>query len=303
MISILIPVFNKVISELVSTLSNQLTLSGIRGEIIIIDDGSDVYFRNLNHTVASLPLVTYLELQKNVGRNRIRQLLAETAKLDWLLYLDSDSKIISQNFISLYHQAILNTADVLIGGRRYVDSLPSECRFRLHWKYGTNREAAYYKGHHQIPYAGFMSNNFMIRREIFNQLTFIEELKDYGHEDTWIGIQLERLHAKMLFLNNPVLHDGLEDAEDFLAKTRSAVNNLNLLSTIVPADVLKKHVKLFRYHLLIRKLGLAHLFSAAYSMVQAYILKNIHSCNPSLFLFDLYRFNMLNTLKRQRANP
>ena len=291
MISILIPVFNKDINGLVHSLSNQLASSEINGEIIVIDDASDVYFRNLNHKISDLPFVTYLKLPQNIGRNRIRRQLAEKAKLDWLLFLDGDSKIITKEFISLYQQTILNNVDVIIGGRQYIASAPSECRFRLHWKYGTIREAGYYRGKHN--YAGFISNNFLIRKEIFTRLTFIEELNDYGHEDTWIGIQLEKLKAKISFLNNPVLHDGLEDVEDFMEKSRSAVKNLKLLSTIVTDDVLKKHVKLFRYYMLIRKLGLSAFFAGLYSWIQPYANRNIHSCKPSLFLFDLYRLNML----------
>lgn len=293
MISILIPVFNKDINELVNALNSQLFSLTTKAEIIIFDDASDIYFRNINQKLSVLPLVTYRELPQNVGRSRIRQILAETAIFEWLLFLDCDSKIINDHFLLSYQQSISDITHVIIGGRQYVSSIPNECRFRLHWKYGTVRETAYQKAKRTKPYFGFMSNNFLIQKEIFRQIVFLDDLKGYGHEDTWIGIQLERLKANITFLNNPVLHDGLENVENFMRKSQSAVKNLNMLSAIVRVDILKKHVKLFRYYMLVRRLGLNGLITRFYSYLEPYILKNIYSCKPSLFLFDLYRLNLL----------
>ena len=301
MISILIPVYNCDVNELVQSLSDQIASSKIKCEIIIIDDASDASFRHVNLKSTSLPLVTYHQLHQNIGRNRIRQKLAETAKQEWLLFLDGDSKITDENFVPRYLQQITSFTDVIIGGRRYQELPPSECRLRLHWKYGTFRESAYYAKNGGLEYFGFISNNFLIRREIFFQLSFAENLKGYGHEDTWIGIQLEKLHAKMTFISNPVLHDGLEDIDQFLEKSRSAVENLNVLSRIIPPEVLKKHVKLFRYYLSLRKLGVTALVSMVGAVMEPYIMKNVHSCNPSLFFYDLYRLSYLISLRKQKT--
>jgi hypothetical protein len=213
--------------------------------------------------------------------------------------LDGDSKILSDHFVLAYQRLITHSPDVVIGGRQYDPSRPTECRLRLHWKYGTQRESADHKAPGRHYYLGFMSNNFLINRRLFEQIQVIDDLEDYGHEDTWIGIELERLNAKITFLDNRVLHDGLEDVERFILKSRSAVKNLKILSGIVPVDILKKHVKLFRYYMLARRTGSSGLISILYSVAKPLIIRNLHSCNPSLPLFDFYRLNLLISLDQK----
>ncbi len=45
-------------------------------------------------------------------------------------------------------------------------------------------------------------------------------MKGYGHEDTFIGIELERKNIHTRHINNPVLHNRLETANAFIKKIR-----------------------------------------------------------------------------------
>lgn len=289
MISILIPVFNYDINELIVALSNQAGKLGQESEIIVIDDGSQSSYRNLNAAIASLPFVQYIESEKNNGRVRIRQMLADKASFEWLLFLDCDSQILSDHYLEIYVQRIRDSVQIMSGGRVYSREKPTDCRFTLHWKYGTYREKTTYNSKNHTN--RFMTNNFLIRKSIFVKFHFTPDWGGYGYEDTWIGIQLEAMNIAVSHIDNPVLHNGLQESLEFLSKSREALKNLKKLSQVVPVKILAKHVKLYLYYYRLKYLGLLWLLRFIYSMTHTGIEKNIHSCNPSLFKFDLWRLN------------
>ncbi|WP_318544866.1 glycosyltransferase family protein [Marixanthotalea marina] len=66
MISICIPIYNFDVTNLVETLSFQLKTLNIFSEIVLIDDASDVSFRELNEKICSEH--HYIKLDKNINR-------------------------------------------------------------------------------------------------------------------------------------------------------------------------------------------------------------------------------------------
>ena len=64
MISILIPVFNVHVYELVQELSNQLDNLSIEAEILVYDDFSIRALKSLNSSVSSIDHVVYKELEE-----------------------------------------------------------------------------------------------------------------------------------------------------------------------------------------------------------------------------------------------
>lgn len=293
MISVLIPVFNVQVHELVQELSNQLCNLSIQGEILVYDDGSEIFFREQNNVVGSLKNVVYTELNKNIGRIGIRKTLASDAQYDWLLFIDSDSAITNPGYLQNYIQAISNKYDVYTGGRIYDTKPPEDCSKRLHWKYGRERESV--KGNLSVLH----TNNFFIKKDVFLPLDF-PQLTDYGHEDTWLQMALEKGNKQICFINNPVLHKGLENADVFLEKTMNALKNLLLLVKREGTDLVKTKVGLYKFYLLHQKLGLASLTKNILRKRIKKIEANLKSCNPSLFKFDLYRLYYLIEFAKQK---
>jgi glycosyltransferase involved in cell wall biosynthesis len=295
MISVLIPVYNSQIISLVSELSSQLSLLNVEGEIIVFDDFSSVGYRELNAQVNVLNNVHYKELERNYGRTAIRQLLAVNAKYEWLLFLDSDSRILNTDFLQRYI-SVLNTGyDVYVGGRRYP-SMPAECNKRLHWIYGTERESV--KGNKTVLH----TNNFCIRKDVFLQLKFPDFLRNYGHEDTWMGIELDRLQKKIQHIDDPVEHTDIQDAPTFLNKTQQALENLYLLESFIDKQHLVKHVTLFRAYDWVRKFKLGFLISFFYRSFKRKIAENLNSCNPSLLVFDFHKLHHFIELSKKGNN-
>lgn len=289
MISVLIPVFNQDVNKLVARLSAGLShLQEASGEIIVMDDGSDPVFREVNKSIADLPFVRYIPHTTNHGRIRIRQMLAEAAAGEWLLFLDGDSELTSATFLPAYYQAGATYTGVVVGGRSYTTPPPANCSLRLHWKYGSYREG---RRSAQKSQPAFMSNNFMVQARYFQQLSFDTGWDGYGHEDTWIGIQLEKLSIPVSYIDNPVLHAGLETSSVFISKSENALVNLHKLSGMVPGELLARHVKLFRVYQRLQAWKACWIVVGTYKLLKRYIHRNLHSCNPSLALFDLYRLH------------
>ena len=90
MLSILIPVYNFNIVPLVKELHGQASRLSIPFEIIVLDDCSSELLRDQNKEVSSLPGVKFKILDRNIGRARIRNRLAEMAKYSSLLFMDCD---------------------------------------------------------------------------------------------------------------------------------------------------------------------------------------------------------------------
>jgi glycosyltransferase involved in cell wall biosynthesis len=282
MISVLIPVYNTNVIPLISELTRQLNNLHIQGEIIVFDDNSLPAYREINKPVTNLPQVVYKELKQNQGRTAIRQLLAAAAKYEWLLFLDNDSGILRNDFLEKYIAALTKGYDAYIGGTSYPAKV-AECDKKLHWKYGINREAV--KGNK----TAFHTNNFCIRKDVFVQFNFPSFLKQYGHEDTWMGMELERIGKKIYRINNPVEHLNIENTSIFLNKTQQALQNLLLLESVIEKKRLLEQVPMFRLYHQIKQFHLAFAVTFIYSSTKKKILRNLHSCNPSLLAFDFFR--------------
>jgi len=293
MISVLIPVYNTPVVELVKEIHRQLNSLAQSAEIVVIDDASLPQYKMQNRSIENLSAVTYKELPENIGRTKIRKLLSEAANGEWLVFIDGDSIIIEPSFLKNYHHAFSTGSDVILGGRVYPTEKPKECFKVLHWKYGTTRENVVKKQN------GFLTNNFCIAKEVFSKLKFNIDLKGYGHEDTLLGIQLKQTGARVSYINNPVLHNGIEDSSVFIEKSLQAVHNLHILSNVIDERTLRQHVKLYDQYCKLEQKGLTSAIKTIYHRSAKAIERNLKSCSPSLFLFDFYRLANFILLKDQ----
>lgn len=302
MISILIPVYNQDVNNLVARLSAGLSHLQKGGEIIVMEDGSHAEYLQQNAPIANLPGVRHIIQTKNRGRLKIRLLLAQEAQGEWLLFLDGDSGIPNEDFLLRYEAALQAHKAIIVGGRVYQSTPPEDCTLRLHWKYGTQRESRHPDKKHQ---PAFMTNNFVIAATLFKQLDFGDHWEGYGHEDTWIGVKLEQASVHVDFINNQVIHEGLERNDVFIRKSGNALVNLKKISQKLPSTQLAQHVKLFRIYRQLKKWRLDWVPVLIYRLLEKAIQRNLHSCNPSLKLFDLYRlqyFIHINRTSKQTNN-
>ena len=289
MLSVLIPVYNFDVRQLVTDLHHQLSKCTGRFEILCYDDCSDKSYSKRNQSLNELDHVVYQVNTQNMGRSKTRNLLAEKAQYKYLLFMDGDSKIKNPDFIKKYLARTQYKA-VICGGTAYEEEAPKNTRHYLRWYYGINREVSDSKTRQKHPYRSFSTHHFMIPRKTYLSVKLDENLKGYGHEDTLFGKMLKEKKVPILHINNPLIHIGLDDNEHFLKKTKEGVYNLARLIKTKKAD---SGIKLYRYYLFCKKTGLSPLLRFFHTIFHKAIEKNLKSSKPSLRLFDLYKLTYL----------
>ena len=229
-LSICIPIYNFNCIGSIKILCKQISSLKLNAEILVIDDASDVKLNELSNF--NNPFYTYEKLSKNIGRSKIRNLLVEKSRFDYILFLDGDSGI-PENFIKNYLQNIeSNPNSVICGGRIHEVELKNTGKLR--YNYGVKFEDTKSSERSKKPYYSFMTNNFISPKAVLKNTPFNEELTKYGQEDTFFGYELKNNYVKIIHIDNPVFHLDLETNLEFIEKTKFSIENLILLKTKYP---------------------------------------------------------------------
>ena len=293
MISVLIPIYNYEVIDLAKDLLVSCYKSNVSFEIIFVDDGSNVQYLRQNDPLNHMEGVQYIVLPKNIGRSAIRNFLTRTSKFDFLLFLDCDGKSLDEDFILNYLPYLLKDT-VVSGGRIYPKLKVADCE--LHWTYGTYKESKSALDRNKVPYVNFHSNNFLVPRNIMLQFPFDESIVTYGFEDTLWANQLSKHNIKMLHIDNPIIHQGLEKNSVFLSKTKWAIENLVELN--VKGIVLDTGIE--KLYGILKKWGCHQFVGSILNNMQIQISKQLCSSHPRLFLFQLYKLGLYIQLRNSR---
>lgn len=283
-LSILIPVFNREVAALVTSLLAQAADWPGPLEIMLLDDKSAAAYQVKNRPLASQPGVRYEELPANVGRAAIRNQLAARARYEWLLLLDNDSLLPDGHFLARYAQAVRRQpAALFIGGTTYAAAPPADPTLYLRWHYGRAREMRPAAERQRNPTSQLTINNALLRQELLQQFPLDERLSGYGHEDTRLGLELARAGVAVQHLDNPVLHDGLEPAALFLEKTQQAVRNL---AQVLRADGLGADTRLAQAAWCLHRAGLTGATRATLATLAPVLRHHLLAARPSLRALD-----------------
>ncbi|MDD4829880.1 MAG: glycosyltransferase family 2 protein [Bacteroidales bacterium] len=294
MLSILIPTYNFNCSKLCNELHKQAKKLDIEFEIRVYDDCSTINFEE-NSLLSALDNVIYKRLSINYGRSAIRNLMVDEAMGNYLLFLDCDGEIASKNYLSLYYK-FRDDADVVCGGRIYPERDKIKCRHFLHWIYGNKRESKCNKTNAK----SFMTNNFLIKKEVFNSTRFDQTMIGYGHEDTAFGIELKKKGFSFKIIKNPIIHIGLYDANDFIKNTRNSIDNLvNIVDEKYKIEDFFD-IKLVKTYFIINKFGLTSFCAYCFGVMQKTIEKNLKSKHPNLCLLDIYKLGYYSKVTKQK---
>jgi GT2 family glycosyltransferase len=299
MLSICIPVYNYDISRLVKELHRQAVQTERPFEILTADDASDETFRTKNRQI-NLPNMRYIQLNENIGRSKIRNRLADEAKYPNLLFMDCDSAILSPLYIANYI-TFLDWQTVCCGGRIYENVKPDDSTL-LRWKYGVERESMPASKRSKNPNVGFCSNNFLIPKDLFQQVKFDETITGYGHEDTLFGLELLARGIIIRHINNPLIHLGLESASAFLEKTENGIANLYKIEILLRRKYPQfiSHSRLMRSKLALQKFCLTGFAAMIFNLLRQPMKQHLLGKHPSLSVFDLYRLGMLCSIAHSR---
>ena len=291
MLSILIPTFNHLTTNLVKDLHLQCLESKIIFEIIIYDDASTDRKVSLeNSKLNKLSNVYYKRNKINIGRSAIRNKLAAVSKYKWLLFIDADVIPKTKNFVKKYLDSINDNYEVISGGIAYSKK-PKKKEQILRWKYGKKREYMSIIYRKNNPYLSLLSSNFLIKRKIILKNPFNEKISKIANEDSIFSYDLKSKKIQITHIDNQVLHENLENSTIFLEKTlRFAKSSLIFVESNL---IDKNYMKITRTYFILKKFKITPLLKYIYYYLGDCFKKHLRSKNPSLLIFDFYRLSYI----------
>lgn len=306
MLSVLIPIYNVNVHPLVSELEAQLANCGCAYEIILADDASsDLSLRYHNSLLTQQENVRYIQHETNIGRSKTRNELADTAKYPYLLFIDCDARMKSKNFIANYLEFIEASTlkkmpFAVSGGLSYHNILPPKEQ-RLRYKYGIFREARVAFIRNRNPYQNFTPFNLLITKSVFESCRFDETLTDYGHEDTFFGMELEKQLIPVSHINNELYHEGLDNTDLFIKKIEASVRNLDKLCRDGKVDErFRKQSRLLQTWERLRKRPYGSWVFRLLRLMRAPI-KTLMTRVSSLKAMDLYKLMLFDELQHVKG--
>ena len=165
MISICIPTYNLIPIEFLKELSSQIDNNNIEAEILLLDDASDNFNDSLFDSISHIKHVKTFRNSTNLGRSKSRNKLADIAKYNYLLFIDSDSETVNNNFLKNYI-AECKLDIVCCGGTLYKDKLDNPNQI-LRYKYGRKIESKSVEKRNANPWKSFTTHHFLIDKKLF----------------------------------------------------------------------------------------------------------------------------------------
>lgn len=299
MLSICIPIYNFDCRPLVDDLLAQIKSQDEQVELIVIDDASEEHYQKLFKSIDKQ--VKFFQLEQNIGRSKIRNLLASYAKGTHLLFIDGDSSIIREDFLKVYLDHLKNDfcETVICGGSVYTEVEP-EKKYRLRWKYSTAREQKSKETLRKHPCRSFTTNNFLIKKSTFDNIKFDDSLAGYGHEDTLFGFELMKTKCSIKHIDNAVLNGDLDTNTEYLEKTTESISNLlKIANKLDFQEEFVSLIPLLSVYFKIKLLGLEIFLKWWFKLNRKRLEKRFIDGKVNLILFDFYRLGALSILFRK----
>lgn len=291
LLSICIPVYNFDVRDLVSDLKKEIGVNGIDAEIILIDDASDESYKKINQILQN-EVENFIFLEKNIGRSRIRNLFQKYAAGEYLLFLDCDGKITEKSFLKKYTEFLQKDQDakVIYGGRSVLGYAPGT-EYYLRWKFAVERENLPVELRLNKPYLSFQTNNFIIKRDVFEKIHFNPDFQKYGYEDLLFAMDLKSEKIKIDHIDNPILNNDLETNPIYLEKVAESVESLTKMLKDESLKSKLSEVKLVRLYNRLPFKPFIELFLGDKTLyaLKAKLLRG----NVNLRYLDLYKLGLL----------
>ena len=183
-LSVLVPFYRDNPSELISALS---AMAGQSVEILVYDDGTEdiELSRHVSAAIKSCACpATLFTAAENKGRAFGRNYLFESAKSDWVLFLDADMLPMSEAFLDNYITLIkTNSADVIFGGFKVREEKGEPSR-ELHRLMSITSDCAPASERQLLGPKNVASSNLCVRKSVLKAEPFDNEFKGWGWEDS-----------------------------------------------------------------------------------------------------------------------
>ena len=284
-LSILIPTYNYVCLPLVRELHRQASaIGGLQFEIVVAEDGSDQPETiERNAEIMALSHCKHIVREENVGRAVIRNDLADVASMSWLLFIDSDMRVVSPLFVERY----LQTADewgVVYGGNTTNGGAWNDERLlRVRYEQAAERQfTPQQRAKH--PYNHLTTSNVFVAKRVMQSAPFDSRFLTYGYEDVFWGMSLAQKGIEVAHIENPVGFNHYDSNVVFVGKT---IEGLHTLYTF--RSELANFSPIIRLEQRLRRWRLDGAVRSVLNRLMPLLHRRIIGFKPSLVAFKLFK--------------
>lgn len=295
-LSVLIPAYNTVcvpIVERVLAMCQDIICRepAFKYEVVVADDASPLRDTiEQNRRIGTMPNCRFIEKDTNTGSAATRNFLTKESRYQWLLFLDCDMQIATDDFILRYlndgHEGVVN------GGIAIGEGDTRNLRRRYEMKCAPNHTAMQRQKH---PYHCFRSTNFLVARDVMLRCPFDERFKKSGYEDVLLGKLFESNGVEVFHFDNPTVMTDFETNPDFVAKTERSLHTLYEFRTDLQgySRLLSKANGIWGSEVVS---WLVRLWHRLFGHMER---RNLCGHHPRLKVFDLYRLGYYFTLTKK----
>ncbi len=251
-LSVLVPYYHDDPAELLASLCSQVE-TGLNAEILLYDDGTAN--AQINTRLQALAKqrnapVKLMFAANNKGRSAARNALQKAARGDWILFLDADMMPEDAQFLQRYLDIIeKDTADVVFGGFTMPKQASRDTELHRAFSQSSDCLSAQQRMIKGPQYV--CSSNLAARRDILTAQPFDTEFTGWGWEDSEWAARIAKSY-RLLHIDNPALHLGLESTDTLLRRFRDSASNYDRFTKRHPD--LAQNLKLYRMMTHLRKI-------------------------------------------------
>jgi glycosyltransferase involved in cell wall biosynthesis len=239
-LSVLIPFFRDDPCELLARLDEEAAAQGGSVEIVVLDDGSGdkALAARVSAQVKAMRLPTrFVRLLANEGRSRGRNRLASHARAGSFLFLDADMRPDHRRFLQTWADLVAHEDPAVAFGGFSLEQASDAAEFAVHRAMARRAECVPYTERARQPEKYVYTSNLLVRRDAFDAEAFATDFSGWGWEDVEWGMRIAR-RFRVVHLDNPATHLGLDTVEALAAKYEQSVDNF--------ARVVRRHPQVVR---------------------------------------------------------
>ncbi len=231
-LSVLIPFLKDDPTALLERLDREA--HAVRGdaEVVVLDDGTGdaALTGRLIAVIDRLNLPTRLiTLDANLGRARGRNRLAEAARAEALLFLDSDMRPDRPDFLNQWVAIAREPGTAVAFGGISLLHAPRDAAFAVHRAMAARSDCVPHHERALHPQKYVFTSNLMIRRPVLAAEPFDGGFSGWGWEDVEWALRASR-RWDIAHPDNPATHMGLDTVEALAGKYEQSAANFALMA-------------------------------------------------------------------------
>lgn len=241
-LSVLTPFLRDDPTALLSRLDAEADALAGRVEVVLLDDGTgdEAFSVRLKETIDGLSLPARLiTLAVNEGRSRGRNRLTVAARGQAWLFLDSDMKPDSPDFLQTWVDLVSRDNPAVAFGGFSLKQAPRDRRFAVHRALSGASECVRAAERAKTPEKYVYTSNLLVRPDVFAAESFDPGFTGWGWEDVEWAMRVAR-RFEVTHIDNPATHMGLDTVEDLARKFDQGAANFARVVALHP-DIIQTY--------------------------------------------------------------